>query len=239
MLQALFQPEIAQQFIGALARLLSGESADHLREHDVLDRGELRQQMVRLIDKTDLASTDPGALCVRKRRGRGAVDIHLAAVGVFKQAGNVKQRRFSGSGGRKQRDRLTRPYGKLRAFENLQRRRALRVAPLDRVEEDGGLLVLAGASGFLPARRFIHSAAPRPDRAAPRARTDTASPAATERAPSPPPRWSRPHPSRLEAETESRALAKTIRCASSRRETAGSTPHSGKRSSRAKTPRSS
>ena len=77
--------------------------------------------------------------------GGGAVDIDLAAVGMFEQAGDVQQRRLAGAGRRDQRDRLARPHRKLGAFEDFQRRVALVVAPLDRVQEDRRLLVLVVA----------------------------------------------------------------------------------------------
>ena len=40
------------------------EAADHLRQHDVFERGEFRQQPVRLIDEADVGAADLGALDV-------------------------------------------------------------------------------------------------------------------------------------------------------------------------------
>ena len=40
------------------------EAADHLRQHDVFERGEFRQQPVRLIDEADVGAPDLGAVDV-------------------------------------------------------------------------------------------------------------------------------------------------------------------------------
>src|SRR4051812_41763370 len=62
MLEPLLEAEIAEQLGGARARLFLPEAADHLRHHDVLDRRELRQQMVKLVDEADLGAADARAL---------------------------------------------------------------------------------------------------------------------------------------------------------------------------------
>ena len=62
--QPLAQAEIAEQFDGALVRLAAREAADHLRQQHVLQRGEFRQQMMRLIDEADLIAANAGALVV-------------------------------------------------------------------------------------------------------------------------------------------------------------------------------
>ena len=61
-----FEAEIAEKLVGALARLLAREPADHLRQHHVLDRRKLRQQMVKLIDEADLGAADARALGIRQ-----------------------------------------------------------------------------------------------------------------------------------------------------------------------------
>ena len=64
MLQPLLEPEIAQQLGRTPARLRPRQAPDHLRQHDVLQRRELRQEVVELVDKTDLGAADLGALDV-------------------------------------------------------------------------------------------------------------------------------------------------------------------------------
>ena len=66
-LQPLLQAEIAQQLIGALACFPARQSADHLRQHHVLDCGELRQQMMELIDEADLGAANARTLGVGQR----------------------------------------------------------------------------------------------------------------------------------------------------------------------------
>src|SRR5947209_20354378 len=142
--------------------------------------------MVKLVDKPDLGAADARALGVGKRRGRGTIDIDFAGVRMFEQTGDVKKCRLADTGRRNQRHRLPRPHRELGAFEDFQRRGALMVAALDRVQEYRRLFVLR--------TRPTHTAAPRPDRAAPRAMRDRASRAARASAPSRLPRWSRWHP---------------------------------------------
>src|SRR6266487_7011246 len=94
-----------------------------------------------LIDEADLGAADASTLGIRQRRGGGAVDIDLAAVRMLEQARDMQQRRLAGSRGRDQRDRLPRPDRELGGFEDVERGGALQVAPLDRVQENRGLLL--------------------------------------------------------------------------------------------------
>jgi hypothetical protein len=56
--------QIMQQLAGAVLCLASRQPADHLRQHDIFERGKLRQQMMELIDETDLAAPERGARVV-------------------------------------------------------------------------------------------------------------------------------------------------------------------------------
>ena len=103
------------------SRLARSQAGDQLRHHDVLERRELRQQMMELVDEADL---DRGACgCARRRRAAAiaAVDEHLAGVGPLEQAGDVQQRRLAGA-------RRRRPARRSRPA------RATRSAPLQHVE---------------------------------------------------------------------------------------------------------
>ena len=174
MVLALGEAEIVEQFARPRARLGARQAADHLRQDDVLERRELRQQVMELIDEADLGAPQRRALVVGHCRGRRAADMHLARVRRLQQAGQMQQRRLSGAGRRDQRHRLAGPEREVRAVQHLDHRLAAPVAARD-------VLAARGAGG---ARRLIHSAAPRPDRAAPRARTDRSSPRAKAAAPS-------------------------------------------------------
>ena len=112
------------------------QPADHLRQHDVFERGEFRQQPVRLVDEADIGAPDLGALDVGQLRGRRARDIDLAVVGALQQARDMQQRRLAGARRRHQRHRLPRPQRKLGAVEDGQRRLALRVLAFYLVEID-------------------------------------------------------------------------------------------------------
>ena len=163
------RPEIGQDFGGALDGLGALQAADHLRQHDVFERGEFRQQPVRLIDEADIGAADLGSLDVRQARGRGPADIDLAVVGAFEQAGDMQQRRFAGARRRHQRHRLPRPQRELGAVEDGQRRLPLHVLALYLVEIDDRYIF----------RPLLHLAltrtgALRRDRGARRATTDTA-----------------------------------------------------------------
>src|SRR6185369_2501951 len=105
---------------------------------------------------------------------------------MLEQPRDMQQRRLTGARGRDQRHGLPGPHRELGTFEDFERRGALMVAPLDRMQENRRLLVLAC--------RVTHTAAPRPDRAAPRATRDRASRAAKASAPSRPRLWSRRRP---------------------------------------------
>src|SRR5262249_29209939 len=141
--------------------------------------------------------------------------------------------RLAGARGGDQGDRLARPDRQLRILEDVERRVALAIVPVDPVQkEDRGRIgalgtldagrVLLDADGVIDGR-VIHNATPRPDRGAPRATPDRASPAATTRAPSPRPPWSRRHRPRRAAWRENKARARTARCWSARTGTVGST----------------
>ena len=165
MVQPVLQPEIAQQLCGTLACGVTPQAAHHLRHHDVLERGEFRQQVMELIDEADVVAPDPRALDVAQTRGRRAVDIDLAGIGMFEEACDVQKRRFAGARRRHQRHRLSRPHRKLGAFENIERRVSLMELPADAVQEDerifpffgGGRRSLADRGGVVHRGLINHS----------------------------------------------------------------------------------
>ncbi len=59
--------------------------------------------MMELIHETDIVAPDAGALDVAQARRRHGVDIDLAGVRMFEQAGDVQKRRFPGTGRRHER----------------------------------------------------------------------------------------------------------------------------------------
>ena len=65
--RALADPQVVEQFRRPPARLRLRQAADHLRHHHVLERRELRQQMVELVDEADVVAADARALVVGQR----------------------------------------------------------------------------------------------------------------------------------------------------------------------------
>ena len=134
-----------------------------------------------LIDEADLGAPDARALGIGHARGRDLVDIDLADVRMLKQAGNVQERRLASARRRHQRHRLARPERKLGVLEHFEGRGALAVSARDTVQKQDRCVLSRGQRiGRRRDRRMksrgrgvIHNAAPRPDRAGPRARTDT------------------------------------------------------------------
>ncbi len=122
------------------------QAADHLRQHHVLLRRELGQQMVELVDEADLDAADAGALGIGQPGRRLAADIDLARVLVLQQAGDVQQRRLAGAGRRDEGDRLPLPDHEIGAAQDVERVLALRVAALDALQPEHGVHGGTGSS---------------------------------------------------------------------------------------------
>ena len=67
-----------------------------------------------MVDEADLIASDAGPLVIGQYRGRTALDIDVAMVRMFEQAGDMQQRRLTGARGRYQRNRLLRPRALVR-----------------------------------------------------------------------------------------------------------------------------
>ena len=91
---ALGNAERVEELARALLGFGSRQAKDELRQHDVLERREFRQEMVELIDEADLRAAHAGALAVAELDAIDAVDHHGAAIGAFEQSGDVQQRRL-------------------------------------------------------------------------------------------------------------------------------------------------
>ena len=95
-------------------------AGDHLRQHDVFQRGELRQQMVELVDEADGVAADGGAGGVGQAAGIAALDEDRAAVRAVEQAGDMQQGGFAGAGGGHQRDDFACPHRQVGAAQHRQ-----------------------------------------------------------------------------------------------------------------------
>ena len=169
------EAEEPQELARARPRLRLREPADELRHDHVLERREFRQQVVELVDEADLLATQAGAADIVHGRGRRAVDEDLAAVRLLEQAGDMEEGRLAGAGRRHERNHLAREDRELGVAQDLEETRPLAVAARD-------LRQIKRRCRRPVHRRVSRSAAPRPDRAGPPARTDRASRAATGRA---------------------------------------------------------
>ena len=105
---ALGKPERAEQLLGPRLGPAARQPEDELRQHDVLQRREFRQEVVKLIDEANLHPPDAGLLLVVQPHAIDAVDEHGAAVRPLQQAGDMQQRGFARAGGAKQSHGLAR-----------------------------------------------------------------------------------------------------------------------------------
>src|SRR6478752_5656452 len=95
MREALPEPEIAEQSLRALGRFPLPKTTQQLRQHHILQSGELRQQVVGLINKADVVAPNGSPLVVGQRRGPTRVDVDLAPVRLLQQASDLQQGRLA------------------------------------------------------------------------------------------------------------------------------------------------
>src|ERR1700758_4003115 len=103
--------------------------------------------MVELVDESDFSATNLGARTVGKLGSCCAVDVDLAGVRMFEQAGDVQQRRLASSRRPDQSHRLTGPDRQFGPVEDLEHRFSLPVPSLDGMDEQGRILL---SHYFLP-----------------------------------------------------------------------------------------
>jgi hypothetical protein len=115
------------------------EPTNELRNHHVLERRELGQKMVKLIDETQILAADAGPLFVAHGGGGVRTDEDLAAIGLLQQASQMEQRGLAGAGGRHERHDLAGPDRKIRAAQNFEGALALRIAAFYLGQMKGGL----------------------------------------------------------------------------------------------------
>src|SRR5579862_905947 len=86
--------------------VLVGHAVEVLREHDVLERGEVGNQVKLLENETDLLGADTVQLSCRNVRDVLAVQPDLAGGGSVQAANQIYQRRLAGPGRPHDRDPL-------------------------------------------------------------------------------------------------------------------------------------
>ena len=77
------------------------------RQHDVLRRGQRRQQVERLEDEADLVAAQQGERLVLQRRDLGVADVDLPGGRPVEAGQHVQQRRLAGAGRAHDRGELT------------------------------------------------------------------------------------------------------------------------------------
>src|SRR6188508_2325951 len=130
MIAALGNAKRVEELARAPLGLGSGKAKDELRQHDVLERREFRQEMVELVDEADLRAAHAGALTVAELHAIDAVDHHGAAIRTFEQSCDVEQRRLPRPRGPEQSNSLTGVKRRGRALEHLDDARALGISAL-------------------------------------------------------------------------------------------------------------
>ncbi len=92
MLQMPGQAQTLEQLLRALhAHALAGACVDSWH-FDILDRRQVRQQVITLENETEVIATQLCQLIIGKRTGFTPVDLVTAAVGVVQTAQHVHQR---------------------------------------------------------------------------------------------------------------------------------------------------
>src|SRR5512145_2342925 len=152
-LEARAEADFGEDLLGARARRGLIHPADVERHGDVLDRGELRQEVVELVDETQGGVSYAPALGLAHRAERLAPHEDAAAGGRVEAAEHVQQRRFSGARAPDDGDALARAHVQVHAAQDVDRSRAL-----------VGLAQALARDDYV-----IHSAALPPDSRAPRA----------------------------------------------------------------------
>ena len=120
MAAALAKAHVVEQLRRPLRRNLLRQRADHLRHHHILQRRELGQEMVELVDKADVIAPDRRALIVAHGAAGLAAHIDLALIGTLQQAGQMQQRGLAGAGGRDKRHHLAAIQRQVGAFQDFK-----------------------------------------------------------------------------------------------------------------------
>ena len=162
-LQAMAEAHRLQQVARALAGLMHALPAQQHRHHHVFKRGELRQQVMELVDEAQRTVAQAAALGIGQRAHLLPGHEHLACSGHVKPTQQVQQGALAGAGRAQDRYRLAGLHPEIEAIEYLRVKRALGVR----------LAELFGADHFIVLHRLTHSAAPPRVRCARRARPGT------------------------------------------------------------------
>src|SRR4029450_12007496 len=104
MLLTLRKAELAEQFLGARPCRCLFRAMDDLRQKHILQRVEVGQQVMELVDKAEGVAAKRGAAIIVERRSLPSGNADGALESPFQQAHGLEQRRFARSGGPEQRN---------------------------------------------------------------------------------------------------------------------------------------
>ena len=116
-------PHVGQEFAWRAVRLeLPRQPANELRDDDVLERAELAEEVMELVDEADLDATDRSPLGIGEASGGPAADHHVAAIRAFEKSSDVGEwRRLPGARRSGQRHQFASGQGEVRVLQHLQR----------------------------------------------------------------------------------------------------------------------
>src|SRR5215469_3635644 len=97
MMESLAETDALQELAGGLACVGYVGAAHQKRHRDVLQRGELRQQVMELIDESERAVAQLPALLLSQPVNVTSVDQHLSAGRLVEPAQNLQQCRLAGA----------------------------------------------------------------------------------------------------------------------------------------------
>src|SRR5688572_2043496 len=148
-LEPLAESYALEKVAGFRCRLRRRHAAYEQRHRDVLERRELGQQVMELIDEAERAIAQPASIRIAQRAHRFAGDAHLACRRLIEAANELQQRRLPGARRADDRDAIAFSDRQLDAAQNLD----VAADVAERLDE-AVCLENRGA--------VIHNAAPRP-----------------------------------------------------------------------------
>jgi len=134
MIPALVEAESFELLFGPRLGLVAAQTENELWEHDVLERRELRQKMMELIDEAHFHATHAGLVVVGQLAAIDAFDEHGARVGALEKARDVEQGRLAGARRPKQCDGFTWEEGGCDALQYIDTAIALGISALKPLE---------------------------------------------------------------------------------------------------------
>jgi hypothetical protein len=92
------KPNLIEESGRLFPRLSARHCGDHLRQHDIFERREFRQQMMELVDEADGGASQQSPPLVVETGAIFTADKYPAAVRTLQEAGDMEHRRFPSTG---------------------------------------------------------------------------------------------------------------------------------------------